>query len=133
MLLPHEKLGLIRDLATKLESIQGLARKYGITPEGVRQFRTRNQARIDKVAEDLDNEWAGIWVADKKNRVIALQSQIESLLEQLENEENSDKARRELRNTIRAVAEELGQLTQKVESTGGYKISINGVDMENLK
>lgn len=132
MLLPHEKLGLIRDLAENTEKISHLAKKYGITRDGVSQFRTRNKARIAEVASHLDDEWAGLWVAKKTNRIEVLQSQAESLLAQLQHEEDN-KARRELRNTLRAVAEELGQLTQKVESTGGYKISINGVDMENLK
>jgi hypothetical protein len=73
----HVKLALQRELAEGNLSPAKLAQKYGVSREGVRDFAKRYAAVIEEIRADLTNEFAGLWVADKKRRVAAYQQDID--------------------------------------------------------
>lgn len=61
--------GLIRDLAEGTQSNARLARKYDVDVKSVANFKAKNAERIAAVAADMENEFAGLWSAEKRRRI----------------------------------------------------------------
>lgn len=128
----REQLALIADLAAGDLTFQELADKYGRDKTTVFNFahRAETEAAVRRVREAKGDRLAALWVADKANRVSELQDSIERLT--TDHEGPPDPAReRATAAALRAVAEELGQLTTKVE--GAFTVfQVEGVDMDKL-
>lgn len=153
-----QRQALVHDLALNEKTQAQLARQYGISRAAVCEFNKRHQATILEVRADLDNEFAGLWISEKKRRVAELQGQADMLRELIEEErnrasqlgftaegdsifsgpdlENIARLSRRLEATLRNAAEELGQLPSRVamvlgDEKGSY--TINGVDIAKMQ
>lgn len=79
----RNKVIMIRELALGATPKAELARRYGVTARAVTFFEQRHALEITEARGDLENEWVGLWVAEKRNRVAELQQLIEDLNEQI--------------------------------------------------
>lgn len=124
-----------------------LGKKYGVGNRTVQLFGRRHRAEIDAVvvAGDSDDaEFAGLWIAAKDNRLAMYQrdiERIEELLEEHEGQEHTGSADQKLMQTkhaaLRAAAEELGQLPQRVsiapEAGTKVRYEIEGVQLGDVQ
>jgi transcriptional regulator with XRE-family HTH domain len=133
----HKALALKRDLADKKLSQTQLAEKYEVTQGAISEFGRRYKDDIDAIIADFDNEYAGIWAANKANRLTEYQADVDMINEQLETVDNPRNLRTLLQfkqAALRSIAEELGHLTQKVETKNSTTTYIvEGVDTEAMK
>lgn len=138
---PATRQRLIRDLAKAEHSQKELGRRYGVSYQAVQQFAARHAERIAQVAEKLDDEFAGLWVADKAQRLAVLQGQVDDVLELMADPERAAKAgvqaaemMRVVQTGLKQTAEELGQLPGRVSVThsGSLTVQLNGVDVGAL-
>jgi predicted transcriptional regulator len=102
---PHEVQILCRELAMAEVSQNELARRHGVTKSAVSQFARRHAARIAEIREHLDDQFAGLWIADKANRLAVYQHEVEAIAGNTHHEWVKAKA-----TLLKNVAEETGQL-----------------------
>lgn len=115
----RHKLKTMRMLAEGLSQSE-VARQMDVTPMAVTQFASRNRDAIEELRTHLDDEWAGIWIADKRQRVLTLQQVVEDMQDELDAMEfdgSPTEARRVIMAALKATAEELGQLVSKADLT----------------
>ncbi len=153
---PHIRLALMRELAAGEHPQTELARRHGVTSQAVSEFAARHAERIADIVGKLDDQFAGLWAADKAARVATYQGQIEQIADLLDDAAGagtddgeratsllralaeSNTSTSELMRTqgaaLRAIAEELGQLPARmqVQHSGSLEVKINGVDMAAL-
>lgn len=67
----HIRFQLQRDIAEGKLSPKELREKYGASAAGIRSFELRHKATIEAMRADIDNEFAGLWIAEKRQRVAA--------------------------------------------------------------
>lgn len=82
----RNRIFLLRDLALGAESQKDLAFKYGVTPMAISAFAAAHGEEITDIRGDLESEWAGIWVADRKLRLAEIQQLIEDMSDQVAEE-----------------------------------------------
>lgn len=123
---------LIRELAVGDKTSQELGEKYGVTDGAIRMFAQRHLPTIEQVRANLDDEFAGLWLAEKKNRIAEYEGDIGVINEALDGQADEKLLRTKLA-VMRQSAEELGQLTQKIETSGTVNYVITGVDPAVLK
>lgn len=126
------RLQLIRELAVGEKTSPELGEKYGVDGGAIRKFAQRHREQIDQVKANLDDEYAGLWIVERKNRIAEYESDIALLNDSLATE-TDDKIVRTKLAVLRQTAEELGQLTQKIETSGTVHYVITGVDPAVLK
>jgi hypothetical protein len=131
-LTPFDKRALQRALATNDEKRAALARRFGVSASYVTQFAKRYAFEIDQIKAALDNEFAGMWIAEKENRILAYQQDYAMAL----NNDKRDhhewiKTRTAILHTV---AEELGQLPARSSITVVPVVHvIEGINTEALK
>lgn len=128
---PWNRRRLIHELARGERTQVALAEAYGVVQSAISAFQSRHLTEIQEVRADLENEFAGLWIASKRERIAVYQEDAEKLAE-VEDPE----ALRIKHNILKAVAEELGQLPSKMNISVGAKTItyvIDGVDMEALR
>lgn len=136
---PGRRRKVIRELASNDYTKRELAEKYNVSLQAVHQFARRHAEEIAAVREDWDNEFAGMWIANKANRLDEYSRQVEMVHEYLAEygiDEDSPQFLRLQQAALKAVAEELGQIPSKMQiSLGDKKITytIEGVDLDHLK
>lgn len=133
------------------KSQQSIADKFGITQQAVSEFALKHKDEIESLRERVRAIGEGLWIADKEARIGAYQEtaeRVEALLD-AEREPVDDDGKRkrgtggvplaELLRTqqaaYRAVADELGQIPQRVQVEGGgtpVRHIIEGVDIGDL-
>lgn len=137
----HIRLKLMRDLAAGEHSQTDLARRYGVTQPAISQFAQRHAERIADVASRLDDEFAGLWVAEKAARIAELQQQVDSIADTMGDPNAAAKAGlgaaemyRVQQQALRAIADELGQIPARVQvqHSGQLDVRLNGVDVSAL-
>lgn len=121
---------LIRDIALAEHSGQVLAGMYRCSEQAISQFKKRHALEIDEVRNNLADEYAGVWVAKKLERIRAYQEAAEKMAES-----QSPRNAEVLTSILKAVSEELGQLPQRTavqinQQQVEYKIV--GIDPEDL-
>lgn len=127
-----ERRTLCRELAVGELSKAALGRKYGISASAVTQFSQRHAAEIAAIRGQLDDEFAGLWIADKASRIAAHQADYDAAA-------GSDKADHhewiKARTAIlHAVAEETGQLPPRATVAVMPVVHIlEGVDPDALR
>lgn len=134
------KVKLIRELAQMEKTQTQLAAEYGVTQGAISQFANKHKAEIDAVKADIENELAGLWIAEKKNRIAEYQADVELLTASVGDELTEGKEASEaflLRikaSLLKSVADELGDIPAKVNVNVTQKItySVEGVDLANL-
>lgn len=129
---PWNRRRLIHELARGERTQVALAEAYGVVQSAISAFQSRHLTEIQEVRADLENEFAGMWIASKRERIAVYQEDAEKLAEV----EDDPEALRIKHNILKAVAEELGQLPSKMNISVGAKTItyvIDGVDMEALR
>lgn len=144
---------VVRDLALSGKTQDELAEKYGVSQQAVSQFKARNAEEIAAVAAAADDEFAGILIAQKQNRLAAYQELVEKALEptpkvtpagkliKLVDEDGSEKVVMEVdvraaATVLKQAAEEMGQLPTRLQVSGDMQTTttyrIEGVDPSDL-
>lgn len=128
-----EQFQVKRELAGEgSKTVQQIAEAHGISYGGLRKWKHDHKAEIAVIAADLANPFAGLWIADKANRIDAYMRDADRL-------EHADdvtyaEAARTRATILKQVAEELGQLPGRVSLVVQPVIHvIEGVDVEALK
>ena len=154
----HVRWKLIQELGQGELTVGTLATRYGVTPSAISQFRDRHAEQIADVKADIENEFAGLWIAQKTARLAEYAADVEMINEVVQTTLNADlstEARAELEaagvevgkidaalvaakhRALRAVAEELGHLPTKVqmqvEATTRVHYTVSGMDPEDLR
>lgn len=130
------KVRLIHDLALDAWTERLLAEQYGVSQPTVHEFKERHAYQIAAAREDIENHLAGLWIADKLNRLAELEDDVERINEVLESTKPADRPRLYLakHRALRNAAEELGQLAPRAVSVGTtVRYEIVGVDMDQLR
>lgn len=122
---------LIRDFALGEKSGQTMALEYGVSQTSISAFKKRNALEIEEVRNNLADEYAGVWVADKMARIQEYQQAAEKMA-------SSPTARSTevLVTILKAVAEELGQLPARAQvnvSTENVTYQVVGIPLEDLQ
>jgi hypothetical protein len=128
----HKRLELLQDLAAGDLSFAQLSVKYDRYKTNIFNFAKNHEAEVQAIRDQHGDALAGLWIADKANRVAELQASVDRLVEAQESAARADPAlERAVQSALRAVAEELGQLTSKVE--GRHIVyQVTGVDPDDL-
>lgn len=131
---PGEHRALCRVLATLPpdRTITSVADEWNLSNQSLTYFKRDNAREIAAIAEDLDNQFAGQWVADKQARIEAYMREYDILNKHKYHDHHEwSKARQA---ALRAIAEELGQIPGR----GGVTINVAqhmviGVEVEDLQ
>jgi transcriptional regulator with XRE-family HTH domain len=153
--IPWTRRQLIVDLALSGKTQEVLAEKYGVTQGAISQFKAKHATEVAAVLADTENEFAGIALAEKANRLATYQDILKKALSAtpktngkgeivygIPDEHGERHPIMEIdagvaQKILRNMAEELGHLPNRVTLDGGIGIrtdyTINGVDPEALK
>lgn len=121
---------LIRDFALGEKTGRDLAGIYSVSEQSISQFKRRHSLEIEEVRNNLADEYAGVWVAQKMARIQEYQQAAEKMAAG-----SSPRNAEVLVSILKAVAEELGQLparTQVNVSTETTVYEIVGVSVEDI-
>jgi hypothetical protein len=121
---------LIRDFALGEKTGQELAEIYGCSQTSISQFKKRHGLEIEEVRNNLADEYAGVWVAQKLDRIREYQNAAEKMASG-----SSPRNAEVLVSILKAVAEELGQLparTQVNVSNQNVTMEIVGVSVDDI-
>ena len=121
---------LIRDLALGEKTGQQLAEQYGVSRTSIQNFKKRYALETEEVRNNLADEYAGVWVAQKLNRIREYQEAAEKMAEG-----KTPRQAEVLVSILKAVAEELGQLparTQVNVSQENVTYEIVGVSVDDI-
>jgi len=127
---PWDRPQLWRELAAGEISRADLARKYGVSRPVITAFASRWEPEIARVREHLDDEFAGLWIANKTNRIAALMDEYEhAMTGRNAGHHEWIKTRASI---LRAVAEELGQIPGRstLAVTGTVTHKLIGIDLD---
>lgn len=120
---------LIRDYALGEKTGKELAEIYGVSQTSMSAFKKRYSLEIEEVRNNLADEYAGVWVAQKMARIQEYQIAAEKMANG-----TSPRNQEVLVSILKAVAEELGQLparTQVNVNTEQVTYQIVGVSVED--
>lgn len=126
------KARLILELAQGEKTQVQLAREYGCDHSGISRFASRHADEIETRRTDLANEWAGLWVTEKRSRMAEYQDDVEAINNALTDEPDEKLLRAKLA-IMRQVAEELGQLKDVVQLEGQLTFRVDGIDPAVLR
>jgi hypothetical protein len=150
---------LARDLALTKLSQTALAEKYGVTQSSISEFKARRAEEIAAIAADADDQYAGIWIAQKEARLAELARLHDIALTPTPKVAPSGKIIREwvtdpetgvdtevivsevdgrlAAQVMKQAAEEMGQLPTRLQVSGDMSIKTNytveGVDPKDLR
>ncbi len=130
-ILGHRKLKLKHLLAANEHSYEELAMMFDSAKSTIIQFKSRYRVEIEAIAKDLSDEFAGLWIADKKNRIQVYEDQVELL-----HGSEDPKAVARTQTALRSVAEELGALPQRLQvqqEKQTVHVVLEGVDNAKLQ
>lgn len=116
---PWIKRQLCRDLALANMTQRELAAKYDCVQSSIFEFAERNAAEITAIRDNAADEYAGLWIADKQNRIAVYAEQVEMVRAELADGDVEDRGAglmRVAQAALKGVAEELGQLTVRTRS-----------------
>lgn len=121
---------LIRDFALAEKTGVQLSEQYGVSQTSISEFKKRHALEIEEVRNNLADEYAGVWVARKLERIREYQQAAEKMAKG-----ESPRQAEVLVSILKAVAEELGQLparTQVNVSTETTVYEIVGIDPDDI-
>lgn len=107
---PYTRRKLIRRLALTDVGDDEVCADYGVDDASIHRFRKRHAEEIAAVAANAADEFAGLWIAEKLNRLTVYGDMLEQAL-----------AKGELQNAariLRNAAEEMGHLPSRVQISG---------------
>jgi hypothetical protein len=130
----HLARNLCRDLAIGNMTQSQLAEKYGVTQPCISYNLRLRAEEIAAIKADIENEFAGMWIAQKQSRVAEYQSDAERINTALDKSDELDpKLLRAKNAALKAAAEEMGQLSAKVQvqvQTQQVDYWIDGCDLD---
>ncbi len=121
---------LIRDFALGEKSGQELSAQYGVSATSISAFKKRHALEIEEVRNNLADEYAGVWVANKLDRIRQYQEAAEQMAAG-----KTARSAEVLVTILKAVAEELGQLparTQVNVSNENVTYEIVGINPDDI-
>lgn len=121
---------LIRDFALGEKTGRVLAEQYGVSTTSISSFKKRHWLEIEEVRNNLADEYAGVWVAQKLKRIQEYQEAAEKMAKGA-----SPRNQEVLVTILKAVAEELGQLptrTQVNVSSEQTVYQVVGVSVDDI-
>lgn len=127
----YKKLELMRLLATGEHSVSDLAVMYESAEGTIRQFRERHKVQIAEIVANMEDQFAGLWIAKKENRIAEYQSQAEKF-----RDADDPKLVARTQTALRSVAEELGALPQRLQvqqEKQTVHVVLEGVDNAKLQ
>lgn len=101
---------LIRDFALGEKTGRDLSAQYGVSQTSISAFKKRYALEIEEVRNNLADEYAGVWVAQKLDRIREYQNAAEKMAQGA-----SPRNAEVLVSILKAVAEELGQLPARTQ------------------
>jgi hypothetical protein len=107
---PYTRRKLIRQLALTDIGDEAVCVEYGVDDASIYRFRKRHAAEIAAVAASAADEFAGLWIAEKINRLTVYGDLAQMAID-----------RGELQNAariLRNAAEEMGHLPSRVQLSG---------------
>lgn len=143
--------GLIRKLALGGQSQAELAREYDVTDGAITQFRDRNAEAIAAIRADAEDEFAGILIAQKANRLAAYDELAQIAMVPTPKIDNKGTHVRDaetnelvyevdgrlLATALKQAAEEMGQLPTRLQVAGELGVTttyrVEGVDPSDLR
>lgn len=139
---PANRIMLSRDLASGTHSHGQLAEKWGVARQSIGEFADRHAAEIAEIAADIQNELAGLWIADRKRMLAELQGDadmLQRLANAYEGSEGGEQAAgipgvvRERRGNMDLAAKLAGLLREQVDVNVTRVVhEVVGVDPEEL-
>lgn len=146
---------LARDLALGDQNQTQLADKYGVTTAAITFFKQRRAEEIAAIAAEADNEYAGMWIAQKQARLaeyerihgIALEPTPKvaangKVVQWVNPESGAIETIEEVDGRLAAqvlkqAAEEMGQLPTRLQVSGEMGVTttyrVEGVDPKDLQ
>lgn len=121
---------LVRDFALGEKSQRVLAEQYGVSSTSISAFKKRHAFEIEEVRNNLADEYAGVWVAQKLARIQEYQEAAEKMAKGA-----SPRNQEVLVTILKAVAEELGQLPTRSQvnvSTETTVYQVVGVSVDDI-
>ena len=120
-----------------------LAEIYDVSIATITKFEKKYSFRIEdikeEIAKNLEDDFIGLWVANKVHRVASYQADIEFLEGYLSDDAEVDDAVKVIKTkhgALRSVAEELGQLPTRVQVdlSGQTKVNycIEGINPKDV-
>lgn len=122
---------LILELAQAERTQVELAASYGVVQSSISEFADRHRDEITHQRDRITDEYASLWIADKRNRVAECQADVDAINDALTGEADEKLLRAKLA-IMRQVAEELGQLKTNIEVGGQLTYAVQGVDLSRL-
>jgi len=129
-LTPADRVWLKRELATGVQKSK-LARKYDVSHQYITQFAKRYEREIAEIRENLDDKFAGFWIANLAARLEFYENEVEmSLNSKYATSPEQSIARQ---RAVRAGVEELGQLPSRQTITVIPVVHvIEGINIDDL-
>lgn len=121
---------LVRDFALGEKTGRQLAEQYGVSTTSISSFKKRHALEIEEVRNNLADEYAGVWVANKLKRIQEYQEAAEKMARGA-----APRNQEVLVTILKAVAEELGQLptrTQVAVSSETTVYQVVGVSVDDI-
>lgn len=125
---------LIHELAAQDSTITFLAQKYGVVHSAIINFRTRHQAEIVAVQQNLADRFASIPLARKENRLAEYQQDIDDI-NRIQDGFPQPELTRLKHGALKNMAEELGHLPSKTSiqvNNAQVSYAFEGVDLDKL-
>lgn len=137
---PQYRPRLIGDLAAR-EPYEKLAERYDVAVSSISDFAKRHRAEIETQAADLENQFAGLWIADKRARLAAYQEDVERCDREIRAGRRLGITPQELapayaakHRALDAAAKELGAYRQVIDvNVTTVKYEIVGVEVGELR
>jgi hypothetical protein len=113
---------LIIELAKEEKTQRELAAIYDCSVSSINEFKQRHMPAILDARENLGNEFSGLWIAQKLDRLAELEALFEDTVSARDRETKA--------MLLRHAAEELGQIPNKttLDVTAEVKVRIEGLD-----
>lgn len=122
---------LIRDIAMNELTQNELSERYHCSRSAISLFKRRHGIEIDRVRENAMDQYAGVWVAKKIERLRAYQDVAEQMLDG-----RSPRNAEVLVTILKAVAEELGDLPARQQTNiqaENVTYQVVGIDPDSLR
>lgn len=131
---PWVRRKLIHELARGEKTQTQLGQEYRVDQSAISLFNTRHADKIDAVRGDLENQFAGLWVAEKRNRLATLEDLVEKVQELVDDPATRMDAARHIKDLLRGVSEELGQIPNRatIQVAQPVTVRLEGVDTDAL-
>lgn len=122
------KVFLLRELAMGAVSKGTLAERLGVSVMAISVFEKRHAAEIALVRADLENKWAGLWIAEKRDRLAELQQMYEDndvlLADGAMMPADANALRRVQLSILDQAAKELGDLPKPLDQNAAQAIPV---------